>query len=193
MSRAARARGVPWLTLSLLAIAALLILAPTLAVQLRFEREPLLSGEYWRALSGHLVHEQAALALIDLGVLAVLGAWWELRSRVACAAILLSSACLASAALLAFSSYASYIGSSALSSGLFIAVLLESMRAPGAVRRWVLAVALLLFVAKCILESFGHDAFSLAPLEPGTRVAACAHWAGGLAGAGVVAWRHGRS
>jgi len=193
VSRAARTRGLPWLTLSLLALAALLLLAPTLAAHLRFEREPLLAGECWRALGGHLVHEQAALAAVDLAVFVALGAWWEMRSRGAYVAILLGSAGLASIALLAFSSFASYVGSSALSSGLFVAALLELMRAPGAARRWMLSSALGLFVAKCVLESLGHDALRLAPLEPGTRVAACAHWAGGVAGAVVVAWRHCRS
>lgn len=181
-----------WLTLGLVGAAVALLFIPDLASRLRFERGPLAAGEYWRLFSGHLVHGQGPLAAVDLIVLAALGTWWELRARTVYAWILGTSAALASTALLAFSSFSSYVGSSALSSGLFVAALLELSRSSGPSRRWIAVAGLAAFAGKCTLESIGHDLLGLAPLAPGTRIAAAAHWAGGTAGAIVMLARDPR-
>jgi membrane associated rhomboid family serine protease len=186
MSTAMRAMGLPWLTLTLLGAALALLFAPDLAAQLRFERAPLLAGEWWRALSGHLVHGHPALAAADLCVLAALGTWWESRSRKAYVAILLGSACLSSLALIFLSPFESYVGASALGCGLLVGLLVEWLRAAHGGRRALPTAALLAFATKCAFESLGDCGPGLVSLPPGTRVAACAHAAGGLAGAAVA-------
>jgi rhomboid family GlyGly-CTERM serine protease len=62
-----KSRAVPWL-LSALALAMILIQAPDkpLVLTLRFERETILAGEYWRLFSGHVVHLGWAHLLLNL-------------------------------------------------------------------------------------------------------------------------------
>ena len=186
-------RRAPLLTATLVAVALWLLADPDAAARLSFERARL-AGEPWRVLTGHLVHGSGSLAAVDLAVLAGLGFFWERRSRAVLVRILLASAGLASIALLVFSDFASYVGSSALGSGLFAAAALELARDEAAARRKLGRLALTLFVAKCALESSGAEALAVAVLSEGTRVAACAHWAGGIGGALVVfAWRRSRT
>jgi membrane associated rhomboid family serine protease len=186
------ARRIPFLTGALVVAALYLLLDPQAAARLSFERA-LLASEPWRAVTGHLVHRHGALAAVDLAVLAGLGDFWELRSRRLYVRILLASAGLASLALLALSDFSRYVGSSALSSGLFVAAALEFARATRPALRRVAWCALALFAAKCALEALGEDALSLVSLPEGTRVAACAHWAGGIGGAlAFLAWRRVR-
>jgi membrane associated rhomboid family serine protease len=181
-----RTTRLVWLTPSIVALAALLMFLPALADLLRLEPDKVRAGEIWRSLSGHLVHDQVGLAVVDLSVLAVLGTWWEFRSRALCAWILLASALAGSMAIVAFSSFSSYIGSSALSSGLFVGALVELLHSARRKQRNLAVVGIALFVGKCTLESTGYELLSSAPLEAGTQVAAAAHWAGGVAGALVV-------
>ena len=72
-----KSRAVPWL-LSALALAMILIQASgePLVQALRFERETILAGEYWRLLSGHVVHlgwAHLLLNLVGLALVYVLG------------------------------------------------------------------------------------------------------------------------
>ncbi len=141
-------------------------------------------GEVWRFLSGHFVHDSGSLAILDLTVLFVFGAWWELRSRRTFAAILVASALAASSAVLAFTDLDVYVGSSAMTSGLFVAAGLElALRERGWIRG-AGAVALLLFVAQCVAQSLGS--FTWVTLPEGMSVSALAHAAGGVAGGGVA-------
>lgn len=183
----APARRLPLLTLGLVGASLALLAAPEVAARLHFERARL-AVEPWRFLLGHLVHERS-LAGADLALLAVLGAWWELRSRAAWAWILLASGVSASVALLAFTPFASYTGSSALSSGLFAAAALALALETRGGWRLAAGLALLAFCAKCALEAAGSGALFVA-LPAGTEVAAQAHGAGGAGGALVALVRH---
>lgn len=182
-------RRLPLLTLTLVCVSLALLAAPEVAAHLRFERV-LLTTEPWRLVLGHLVHERS-IAAVDLSVLAVLGAWWELRSRATCVWILLVSALLASLALLVCTSFASYTGSSALGSGLFVPAALALVLEERGAWRLGGVLALLLFAAKCALEAAGVEAL-FAALPAGTRVAAVAHVAGGVGGTLVVLARKRR-
>ncbi len=179
------------LTIVLVAVSSALEFAPALTAALRFEREALQSGELWRFLSGHLVHDSSRLAVIDLAVLLVLGAWWELRSRAAFVAIVLVSAVAASTAVLTLTDLSAYVGSSAISSGLFAAAAIELGLERGGVRRAVCGLALLLFAIKCIAEVRGASYFAVLP--EGTRVCAIAHALGGAGGALVALVRSATS
>jgi rhomboid family GlyGly-CTERM serine protease len=185
-------RQRPLLTFLLVALSASLAFLPTPVDALRFERERILAGEVWRVLSGHLVHVSRQHALVDLAVLAVAGVWWELRSRAALGAILLASALAASFALLAFTSFEHYTGSSALGSGLVVAAAVELARVRRGAVRALSVLALGLFAAKCALEAAGAGGALFVALPAGTAVAAAAHAAGGAAGALVVLVRRAR-
>ena len=67
-----KSRAVPWL-LSALALAMILIQASgePLVLALRFERETILAGEYWRLFSGHVVHLGWTHLLLNLTGLAL--------------------------------------------------------------------------------------------------------------------------
>lgn len=180
MSASRSSRAWPVLTLGLVAASAALEFLPHVAAALRFEREALHAGELWRFFTGHLVHRLGWLAALDLLVLLVLGAWWERRSRGAFVAILIASAVLASAGVLVITTFATYVGSSAISSGLFAAAALELGLERGGPRRIVCALALLLFALKCIAEARGGALF--VELPRGTSVSAAAHALGAVGG-----------
>jgi membrane associated rhomboid family serine protease len=183
-------RQPPLLALSLVGVSAALLAAPEFAQALRFERA-LLLGQPWRLFTGHLVHAPS-IALLDLSMLLVLAVWWERRSRVALAWILLASASLASLALVACTSFTSYVGSSALGSGLFVAAALELALEQRGGRRAACVLLLGLFAAKCALEAGGAAPALFASLPAELRVAASAHAAGGAGGALVVLLRRSR-
>jgi len=185
-------RRPPVLTLALTTVALGLLLAPDWSAALEFRRERVLAGELWRVWSGHLVHATPRLAVLDLAVLALLGAWWERRSRRALAWILASSALAASLALLAFGTFERYTGSSALDAGLFVAAALALALGTRGAARLACALLVLAFAAKCALEAAGYGAL-FASLPAGASVAAEAHAAGGLAGALVVVAREQRA
>jgi len=180
-------RPAPYLTLLLVVVSLGLVFWEDAAASLDFQRERLAS-QPWRFLTGHLVHGHA-LALVDLLVLGALGGWWEQRSRMTYGAILVTSGVLASLALVLFTSYRSYSGSSALSAGLFAAAALELVLAGRGGLRWLGAAALALFVAKCALEALAPSRAFFAALPGDTEVAASAHAAGGLGGALAVLLR----
>lgn len=176
----ARARW-PLVTLALVAAGALLACRPELARPLAFERAAL-RAEPWRALTGQLVHGSAQHAALDLVVLALLGTWWERRSRAAYLALLAASAAGVAAALVFFSTLERYTGSSGIVAGLFVGAALELVLAGRGAGRGLGAAALVLFAAKCALEArAGTPVF--AALPPGTEVAVAAHVGGALGGA----------
>jgi membrane associated rhomboid family serine protease len=187
MSPSSPAR-LPVLTLALVGVSMLLLAAPELAERLAFVRDRL-AREPWRLATGHLVHARA-IAAADLALLTLLGAWWERRSRARLVAILLASAALASLAVAFWTEFERYTGSSALSSGLFVAAALALVREERGALRVAGVLALLLFCAKVALEAAGHGGLFV-DLPDGLRVAASAHAAGGLGGALVVLprWR----
>jgi membrane associated rhomboid family serine protease len=133
------------------------------------------------------VHEVPRLAVVDLTVLLLLGAWVELRSRALLAAVLASSALLSSAALWLLTDYPRYVGSSALSSGLLCAAILLAAREGRSLVPLVLGV---LFAAKLVLEAWGAWPAALGGLPPGYEPATAAHVGGAVAG-GLIAggWR----
>jgi membrane associated rhomboid family serine protease len=173
---------LPLVALALTGVSAALLALPELAARLSFERAAL-AAQPWRFLSGHLVHTRD-IAAFDLVVWLALGAWWELRSRAAFVAILLTSAVAASLALVVATSFTRYVGSSALSSGLFVAGVLELALERRGGARFLAGLLLVLFVVKCTYEASGHAVFVELPAD--VHVAAAAHLAGGAGGALVV-------
>jgi rhomboid family GlyGly-CTERM serine protease len=182
--------GLPVVTLVLLLFALLLQLAPLLAGSLSFEREAIERGEVWRLLTGHLVHGPPRLALFDLTGLALLGACVERASRRLLVRVLAASAAASSLAVYFLTPYAHYVGSSALVSGLLVALLvhwLRSSRRPARILAWTM---LLIYSSKLVLELLGAWPDALTALSAGDgpiyETAAMAHAAGALAGGAVT-------
>lgn len=77
-----RMRDWPWLTALAVALAILLWLgwgpAPNGLV---YDRSAIAAGEWWRLLSGHLVHSDGAHALWDISALAIIGSMMESQGR----------------------------------------------------------------------------------------------------------------
>ncbi|MBI5433248.1 MAG: rhomboid family intramembrane serine protease [Planctomycetes bacterium] len=186
-------RRVPWCTLGLVAAACVASFVDGAAERCILTRDAVRDGELWRLASGHMVHTGRAFAALDLGVLLVLGAWLEFRSRALLVASVAAGGALATLAVwFVRPDVASYQGASALSSAVFAALAVELVLEPGARGRRVLAVAALaLFAAKTWFERDGTAV--VASLDGELRVVAEAHAAGAVGGvlaAGLAALRN---
>jgi rhombotail lipoprotein len=189
---AARARRAPVLTLAFVVLALLSSFGPAsswLRDALELERDALLRGELWRALTGHLVHGWPALAFFDLGAIAILGAWIEQRSRGELAIAMTLAVLISSSALLAFRpDLALYQGSSAIACALFVVCAIDLLRGPQTrLGARIARLALIGFAAKLALEGMGLWAGPSFQESGAVESVALAHVAGALAGAFVSA------
>ncbi len=178
----------PLATLALAAAAVVTDASPTLSDALSLERVGVERGQVWRLLTGHLVHEVPRVAVLDLGMLLLLGAWIENRSRSLFGAVLFASAVLSSLAFWLFTGFERSVGSSGLVCGLLAAAVVLAFRDG----RRALAVAVgAVFGAKLALELLGLWPAALGGLPPGYALATEAHL-GGLAGGAVTALTYRR-
>jgi membrane associated rhomboid family serine protease len=172
-------------TLAFVCAAALVSAGPAeWRAPLVLERQAVLGGELWRILTGHLWHGEAALAMWDLGALALLGGWVERRSRAELLAALGLGALLSGVAVLLLRpDLASYQGSSALASALLVTECLR-LWAHGSdpFVRVAAALGLLVLAAKVVLESVGLWTSPALGGPGGLESVAVAHLAGALAG-----------
>ena len=148
---------VPWVTLSLAAVATLLFLVPGAAPALQFEHTAVAHGELWRGLTGHLVHFNADHLMWDVFALLLLGAWAEFVSRRGMVVTTVLAAVAISVMVFFLQpQLTTYRGLSGLDSamiGLTIAELLRSARRER--DPWTAAVAgisALLFLGKSLYE-----------------------------------------
>jgi rhomboid family GlyGly-CTERM serine protease len=155
-----------------------------LRAPLVLERQAVLAGEWWRILSGHLWHGEAAFAAWDLGVLALLGAWVERRSRAELLAALGLGALFSGVAVLVLRpDLASYQGSSALASALLVTECLRLLgRGSDAFVRVAAALGLLFLAAKIAFESVGLWPSVALGSASHLESVAVAHLAGAVAG-----------
>jgi hypothetical protein len=133
-----------------------------------------------------MVHWTVPMAVADLTVLLVLGAWLELEGRRRAAACALGLGALLAAAgiQLLRLDLTLYRGSSGLASALFVLTCLEALRPPARLSSRVLSgCALLLFAAKIGVEMMtGHPLFA-GDLPEMVDVVPLVHLLGGVAGA----------
>lgn len=87
-----RCFGLPWLTLTLVALALIAAWQPTLAAAMELDRAALQQGEVWRLLTGHLAHWSGEHLFWDVAVFAVVGIACERRSRSRYACCLMAAA-----------------------------------------------------------------------------------------------------
>lgn len=113
-------RGTPWLTLAATACAVAAYAAPGAFELLSFQREAILSGEWWRLLTGHLTHATGSHLLWSGGAFLLLGGAVERELGLAYAGFLLASAAVVSLGLLGFAPGLTwYCGLSGLDTALF--------------------------------------------------------------------------
>ena len=175
----------PWISSALAAAGLAVASVPGGAEALQYDRVQVTAGELWLLLSGQLAHWTLRMALVDLGVLLVLGAWLEARGErgemvvaLALGAVFTAVAVHALSPDLLF-----YRGSSGLASALFVLTALRIARSSGGTERSLALLALALFLAKAGWESLTGQALFAGPLAPGVRVVPLVHLLGGLAGA----------
>jgi rhomboid family GlyGly-CTERM serine protease len=179
-------RRFPWLTAGTVAACAAASSLPGGGALLQYDRARVADGEVWRLVTGQMVHWTAPMAVADLTVLLVLGAWLELEGRRRAAACALGLGALLAAAGIQFlrPGLSLYRGSSGLASALFVLTCLEALRPPARLSSRVLsACALLLFAAKIAVEMMtGHPLFA-GDLPEMVDAVPLVHLLGGLAGA----------
>ena len=157
---------------------------------LEYDRARVAAGEVWRLATAQLVHWTPRMALADLGMILVLGAWLESQGRRRAVALALALAAVLTLAgvVLVLPHLLRYRGSSGPASALFVLTALEIARRPS--RRGARGLALLslvLFAVKVIWETITGQALFAGGLPVGVDVVPLAHLLGALAGAGVAA------
>ena len=187
---AARWAWSPSLLLGLLAI--VLYWEPGLSAVLQYDRIAIADGQWWRWITGHMVHWTDDNLTLDVLMFVVLGLLVEATRRerlLPC--VVLSAAAISTANWLCLSEMTYYRGLSGIDSALFVFVAIEIMRTSrreNTLFREVLGGgALAVFVAKSLYEVFTGDAlfvhettvFSPVPL---------AHVAGGAVGMLCALW-----
>lgn len=175
----------PWISSAFAAAGLAVVIAPGGAEALQYDRDRVAVGELWLLLTGQLAHWTVRMALVDLGVLLVLGAWLEARGerRNLIFAVGLGAFGTALAVHALSPDLLFYRGSSGLASALFVCTALHIARSSGGAVRALALLALALFLAKAAWESLTGQALFAGPLAPGVRVVPLVHLLGGLAGA----------
>jgi rhomboid family GlyGly-CTERM serine protease len=172
---------MPWLTLTVCALALVVAAVPGLGTSLALELAPLASGEVWRLWTGHLAHWSGSHLAWDLAVFVVGAAWLERTAGARRLARLLfvGGAVVSAAVLFLRPDLASYRGLSGIDCALVAGVAAHLARVRP---RPVLLVAAGL-CAKVVYETVtGAGAFA-GSLGPGVVVVPEAHVVGALVGA----------
>jgi len=171
------------LVLALVATAALVSSSPTLREFAQYRRSLVAEGELWRLVTMHLVHGWLRLALIDLGLLLLIGASLERRRRRVLVAALLAALLATPAVLWTLRpDLEQYQGASSLVHAALAALLLDgAIEAHGRARVAAL-VALAVLAIKLALELFVGAPFDVVGAPHDVETVAVAHAAGATAG-----------
>ena len=184
----------PWISLSLAGLALAAQLAgPELAAALEWRRSWPSEGQFWRAITGHLVHWSWQHFIWDWAALLALGGWAETRSRRRFLATLSLTCLLGEAALRWGGAFGTYRGLSAWGMGLFALGALELWWQARVGRDRVLAgvaaFGLVALVGKLLFELLAGEALFVSAASSGFEVAVESHVAGVAAALGVGALR----
>lgn len=153
---------------------------------LEYERDSVAAGEFWRLVTGQLVHWSTAMLVADVAVLLVAGFLLARRSpRVLMLCLPLSAAVVGAAVHFLSPELIRYRGSSGIASALVIACALDLVHEGGASRGAGIAASAF-FGGKLAYEVATGTSIASGTLPPGVVVAPVAHLAG--AASGTVAW-----
>jgi rhomboid family GlyGly-CTERM serine protease len=186
----------PWVSLTVVAACLAAGLLTGGGESIQYERSRVASGDIWRLLTGQMVHWTPRMALVDLGMLLLLGASLEATGRRPAASLAIGASVVLCAAGIHVipSGQELYRGSSGIASALFVLLCLELIVTSRSPRVKLLsAAALTLIVVKAVWESSTGRALGAGALPDGVVVSARVHLLGGLAGALVAAtvWLRG--
>ena len=174
----------PWLTIAVVAAAGLSGAWPG-AAALEYRRDGVAGGEVWRLVTGQAVHWSPRMAAVDLGMVLLLGALIEARSRRLLAASFTAGTVVCGLGIHFLQpSLARYRGASGVASALLAALaVLLLMTAASRWSRVAAALALAFLLGKIAAELVTGHAFFAGPLPEGIEVTPLVHFAGTLAGA----------
>lgn len=187
---------VPWLFLGVATVALVIQCNPAWRWALLHDRAGLVSGELWRAWTGHLVHFGWAHFVVDVGLFLILG--WQLTRRHllfgALALVLMPP--FVSAAIHWFDpTMLRYGGLSALNLGLLLYLAVQGWRRDWT--DWFWPAVLVIYVAEVVFEIVqgGRGGGMIRFDDPDVRVATSAHIAAAAyaALAWAATWRPGRA
>lgn len=170
---------IPWLTLALAGtmVAVYATLGPAPA-SLVYDRNAIHEGEWWRLLSGHLVHGDMAHLGWNLGGLLVLGMLLERVSRPLLPVALLGGVVTVGVVLtLWLPEILYYCGLSGVLNALLVPVLADAWRRS---RSPLVAAIALLSLAKIGFEMLAGQALITETLWPSVPLAHLAGWIAGL-------------
>lgn len=171
----------PVATFTVAALAWIVYAWPQLAKPMLFDREAIFQGEWWRLLSGHLVHFSAAHLSLDLLALLAFGILLERRNPLATRIFFpLSAVFISTVLLFSLPELQRLGGLSGLAMALLVYLCLDNLAEPGQFR-WMYALLLALALAKIAREFLTTPAAIL----PGTEnvvTVPLAHLAGAFAG-----------
>lgn len=178
------ATRLPWLGACVTAISA--VVAAVLGGEsLQYDRVMVHAGQWWRLVTGQMVHWSPGMAIADLGAVFILAAWLELRGHRRGAVLALGLGTVLTAVCVQWisSEVSLFRGASGVASSLFVLLALDILfGARGWSGRGVAAVAISLFFAKATWELAGGPPVAAGPLPEGVRVVPLVHLAGGAAG-----------
>ncbi len=179
---------LPWVTMTLagicLALYAVFGGTPKLLV---YDRAEIVTGEWWRLLTGHLAHLDFQHLATNVGALLALGLLYETSdfggpARLAVGVFALSVLTISAALFLGFPATAYYCGLSAVLNALYVATTLGMWRETGH-KLWLAAFGVA--IAKIAWEATVGPIFSSALAWP-PHIGA--HVAGLVAGCVLVGW-----
>jgi rhomboid family GlyGly-CTERM serine protease len=145
---------MPWWTLGLVAGAILVWIAPGVATLLVYDRVAIADGQWWRLLTGHLVHFSGPHLVNNLAVLAPAACLAERRSSSDAGLLVVAGALVTGLVLWIADPHLQYFGgASGIAMALLVYGVARGLHEPGP---WRLVCALLLAVtgAKLIAEHF---------------------------------------
>ncbi|ACG72320.1 Rhomboid family protein [Anaeromyxobacter sp. K] len=177
-------RRFPWITASVLALAVGAYLVPSIGELLILDRARVAAGEWWRLLTGSVVHFSASHLGADALAFGIAGALLERRGRATFAALTLASALAVGLAVLWLEpSLERYAGLSGVAYAAIVALALAGQRDPGTMAT-LSRIALVACVAKLAWElSTGRMLLAGAP--PGVVAVPLAHLAGAITAVAV--------
>ncbi len=179
---------IPWVSLTLSALAAVLFLLPDASAWLGFEREALAERQLWRLVTGHWTHWSAEHLGWSLLVFALLGMFWERAGRrrrfIACA---VGSAVLISLAVWSLMpEMTSYRGLSGIDCALVTAVAVETLRHCMKTGQrglgWAMTAVIAGYFLKVFYESTTGSTLFVSAENATFSVVPLAHLVGGLYG-----------
>jgi rhomboid family GlyGly-CTERM serine protease len=172
-------KGVPWLTLATASLAlCLFFLAGPAAPELVYDRAAVEAGQWWRLLTGHLIHSDPSHLGWDLAGLLVLGWLFEGRfSGLRFSALLLIGIMAVDVWLWWGPAPLRYCGMSGFLNSLLAGGLIQQWRKT---RDWLLPLVGLGAICKILLETLHGQALFTATAWPSVPLAHAAGFAGGI-------------